>query len=68
MDNLHFLSDFPISPYFYVLYLYGFHNLKTFYFSVNAPYNVPKELFDTYKDVTMKYYDFIVNDIKENKE
>jgi hypothetical protein len=67
MDNLQFSNQIAVYDNFYFLNFYGFHNNKTFYFSVNGPYNCPKEFFQTYKDVSLKYYDFIVNIIKEKK-
>ncbi len=67
MDNLQFSNQIAVYDDFYFLNFYGFHNTKTFYFSVNGPYNCPEEFFQTYKDVSMKYYDFIVNNVKETQ-
>jgi len=67
MDNLQFSNQIAVYDEFYFLNFYGFHNTKTFYFSVNAPYNCPEEFFQTYKDVSMKYYNFIVNNVKETQ-
>ena len=68
MDNLQFSNQIKVYDDFYFLNFYGFHNNKTFYFSVNGPYNCPKEFFQAYKDVSLKYYDFIVNIIKKKKK
>ena len=65
MDNFQFSNQIAVYGQFYFLNFYGFHNTKTFYFSVNGPYNCPEAFFQTYKDVSMKYYDFIVNNVKE---
>jgi len=44
--------------------LYGYHNEKTFSFMMNYPYNLPENYFKSIKDTSLKFYDFIVNDIK----
>jgi len=66
MDDLQFSNQIAVYDKFYYLNFYGFHNKKTFYFSINGPYNCPKEFFQTYKNVSMKYYNFIVNDNNES--
>jgi len=63
MDNLQFSNQIAVYDTFYFFNFYGFHNEKTFYFSNNGPYNCPKEFYQTYKDVSIKYYDYIVNDV-----
>jgi len=67
MDNLQFSNQIAVYDQFYFLNFYGFHNENTFYFSVNGPYNCPENFFQTFKDVSMKYYNFIVNDVSEKK-
>lgn len=67
MDNLNFSNQIAVYDDFYFLNFYGFHNENTFYFSVNGPYNCPEKFFQTYKDVSMKYYNYIVNDVSEKK-
>ena len=64
LDDLNFSNQIAVYDDFYFLNFYGFHNKKTFYFSINGPYNCPKEFFQMYKDTSMKYYDFIVKNIE----
>ena len=66
MDDLQFSNQIAVYDDFYFLNFYGFHNRDTFYFSINGPYNCPDEFFQTYKDVSMKYYKFIVNKVDES--
>lgn len=66
MDNLNFSNQIAVYETFYFFNFYGFHNKKTFYFSMNAPYNCPEEFFKIFKDTSMKIYDFIVKDV-DNK-
>ena len=55
MDNLNFSNQIAVYDNFYYLNFYGFHNKKTFYFSINLPYNnCPKEFFKIYKYTSMK--------------
>ncbi|ORX45062.1 hypothetical protein BCR36DRAFT_333845 [Piromyces finnis] len=63
MDNLQFSNQIAVYDQFYFLNLYGFHNKETFYFSVNGPYNCPEKFFQNFKDISMKYYNFIVQDV-----
>lgn len=65
MDDLNFSNQIAVYDNFYYLNFYGYHNKKTFYFSINAPYNCPKEFFQIYKDTSMKYYDFIVKNVNK---
>ncbi|OUM66517.1 hypothetical protein PIROE2DRAFT_6244 [Piromyces sp. E2] len=67
MDDLQFSNQIAVYDDFYFLNFYGFHNETTFTFSVNGPYNCPEAFFQTYKDVSMNYYTFIVNDVSEEK-
>ena len=66
MDNLNFSNQIAVYDTFYFFNFYGFHNKKTFYFSMNAPYNCPKEFFQIFKDTSMKIYNFIANDVSSN--
>ena len=68
MDNLNFSNQISVYDNFYYLNFYGYHNKKIFYFSINGPYNCPKEFFQIYKDASMKYYDFIVKNIEEKNK
>ena len=63
MDNLNFSNQIAVYDNFYYLNFYGFHNKKTFYFSINGPYNCPKEFFQIYKYTSMKYYNFIAKNV-----
>jgi len=65
MDNLNFSNQIAVYDTFYFFNFYGFHNKNTFYFSMNAPYNCPKEFFQIFKDTSMKFYDFIVHNVSE---
>lgn len=65
MDNLNFSNLMEVYDDFYFVHFYGYHNKTTFYFSLNAPYNCPKEFFQIYKDTSMKYYNFIVENVTE---
>ena len=65
MDNLNFSNQIAVYDDFYFMNFYGYHNKITFYFSMNAPYNCPKEFFQIYKDTSMKYYNFIVENVTE---
>ena len=65
MDNLNFSNQIAVYDDFYFMNFYGYHNRDTFYFSMNAPYNCPKEFFQIYKDTSMKYYNFIVEAVNE---
>ena len=65
MDNLNFSNQISVYDDFYFMNFYGYNNKTTFYFSMNAPYNCPKEFFQIYKDTSMKYYNFIVENVTE---
>lgn len=65
MDHLNFSNQIAVYDTFYFFNFYGFHNRSTFYFSMNGPYNCPKDFFQTIKDTSMKYYDYIVNNVYE---
>lgn len=45
--------------------LYGYHNKETFSFVFEIPYNTPNGYFDNVKNTSLKYYDYIINDIKD---
>ena len=65
MENLNFSNQIAVYDTFYFVNFYGFHNRTTFYFSMNAPYNCPKEFFQITKDTSMKYYNYIVDKVSE---
>jgi len=45
--------------------LYGYHNKEIFSFVFEIPYNVPEDYFQSVKETSLRYYDFIVNDVKD---
>lgn len=45
--------------------LYGFHNKETFSFVFEIPFNTPEDYFENVKNTSLKYYDYIVNNVKE---
>lgn len=63
MDHLNFSNQIAVYDTFYFFNFYGFHNRETFYFSMNAPYNCPNSFFQIFKDTSLKFYDFIVNNV-----
>lgn len=64
-DDIQFRSHSPVYEGMYWPNLYGFHNKKTFAFMFNIPYNCPKNFFESVKTTSLKYYNYILNDIKE---
>ena len=59
-ENIQFRSHSPVLEGTYWPNLYGFHNKDTFCFMFNYPYNCPDGYFESIKDTSLKYYDFIV--------
>ena len=43
---------------------YGFHNKKTFSFVYTVPKKVPEDFINITKDTSLKYYDFIVQNVQ----
>ena len=64
-NNVQFRSYSPVYENMYWPNLYGFHNKNIFSFMFNCPYNCPKKFIDSVKDTSLKYYNFIINEIKE---
>lgn len=64
-DDIQFRSYSPVYEGMYWPNLYGFHNKETFSFMFNIPYNCPEDFLKSVKETSMKYYKYIINDIKE---
>lgn len=64
-DHVQFRSYNPISENLYWACFYGYHTNETFYFMYSIPYNCPDGFFESVKDTSMKYYKFILDNIKE---
>ena len=43
--------------------LYGYHNRETFSFMLRTPCNYADEYLNIMKDVSLKYYDYIVKNL-----
>ena len=64
-NDLQFRFYQPIMGKKYKPSLYGYHNKETFSFMLKTPFNIPEEYFKIIKDISLKYYDFIVKDVSE---
>jgi len=66
-EDLQFrLHTFVYGKTMYWPNLYGYHNKETFSFVFEIPHNTPEGYFESVKNTSMKYYDYIVNnDVKE---
>ncbi|ORX79183.1 hypothetical protein BCR32DRAFT_294584 [Anaeromyces robustus] len=64
LEDLQLRIHFPVFKTMYWPNLYAYHNKETFYFMYDIPYNCPIDLLQTVKNTSLKYYDYIVNDIK----
>ena len=61
LDDLQFRFYQPVTNNKYKPSLYGYHNKETFSFLLNCPYNTPEEYLKIIKDVSLQYYDYVVN-------
>ena len=62
--DIQFRSNNPIYQDFYWACFYGFHNKETFYFMYSIPYNCPDYFLQSVKEVSLKFYDYIVKNIE----
>ncbi len=65
LDDIQFRMYSFVYKNMYWPNLYGYHNKETFSFVFEIPYNTPEEYLKSVKNTSLKYYDFIVNNIKE---
>ena len=64
-DDVQFRALSPVLENMYWPYLYAFHNNDIFSFIFVMPYNSPEGFFESVKDTSLKYYNFIINYLKE---
>ena len=60
LDDLQFRFYQAVTNNKYKPCLYGYHNKETFSFLLNCPYNSPEDYLKIIKEVSLKYYDFVV--------
>jgi len=65
LDDIQFRIRSLMEGDMYWATFYGFHNKETFSFVYNVPYNTPKEYFDSVKETSLKYHEFMVKDVSE---
>lgn len=62
LDDLQFRFYQPVQRNKFKPMLYGYHNKETFSFLLNCPYNSPEDYLKIIKEVSLKYYEFVVKD------
>ena len=65
LDDVQFRMHSSVYKTMYWPNLYGYHNKEIFSFVFEIPYNISEDYFKSVKDTSLKYYDNIINDIKE---
>lgn len=65
LNDLQFRFYQPVMDKKYKPSLYGYHNKEIFSFVLKTPFNIPEDYFKIIKDVSLKYYEFMKNDISE---
>ena len=65
LDDIQFRIRSLMEGDMYYTTFYGFHTKDIFSFTFNAPFNTPKEYFDSVKETSLKYYEYIVKEVSE---
>jgi len=64
-DDIQFRYHGDIDENMYWPCFYGYHNKDTFTFMFSIPDTTPENFLQSLKDTSLKYYNFMVNDVKE---